>query len=107
MERFTSKNDKGIPYIQGYPQTVGLRAVKKLSDIEDLEEQNLLVILPCNFGASLYRIVNGKDGWSKKQFKFIRKIEFNKNNYFDVLDNFGKTIFLTPEKAQTALSNQV
>ena len=35
--------------------------------------------------------------------RFIRTVEVTKNNFFDVCENWGKTVFLTKEEAEQAL----
>lgn len=80
---------------------------KKLADYEDLEEQGLLIRLPCKFGDSVFIIV-GKD--ISKQG--IRKIEISDNGIifktnrqkriFNISE-FGKIVFLTREEAEKKL----
>ena len=123
MERLTDYSDSECTYIIGvgnktceefckyvvdgckncYIQQV----FKKLADYEDLEEQGLLVRLPCKVGDSVFIIV-GKD--ISKQG--IRKIEISDNGIifktnrqkriFNVSE-FGKTVFLTHEEAEKKL----
>ena len=83
------------------------KCCNKLADYEDLEEQGLLVRLPCKVGDSVFIIV-GKD--ISKQG--IRKIEISDNGIifktnrqkriFNVSE-FGKTVFLTHEEAEKKL----
>lgn len=83
------------------------KALEKLADYEDLEEQGLLARLPCKVGDSVFIIV-GKD--ISKQG--IRKVEISDNGIifktnrrkriFNVSE-FGKTVFLTREEAEKKL----
>lgn len=83
------------------------KILTKLADYEDLEEQGLLVRLPCKVGGSVFIIV-GKD--ISKQG--IRKIEISDNGIifktnrqkriFNISE-FGKTVFLTREEAEKKL----
>ena len=84
-----------------------ISAARKLCDYEDLEEQDLLVRLPCKVGDSVFIIV-GKD--VSKQG--IRKIEISDNGIifktnrqkriFNVSE-FEKSVFLTREEAVNKL----
>lgn len=65
MERLTQrennrlimvKQDNG-EYIPAYWDEDNFKAIKKLADYEDLEEQGLLVRLPCKVGDTMYDIV--------------------------------------------------
>ena len=115
MERLTEReNDKLImvkqdngEYIPAYWDEDNFKAIKKLSDYEDLEEQGLLVRLPCKVGDSVFIIV-GKD--ISKQG--IRKIEIsddviifktNRQKRIFNVSEFGKTVFLTREEAEKKL----
>lgn len=84
-----------------------ISAARKLCDYEELEEQGLLVRLPCKVGDSVFIIV-GKD--VSKQG--IRKIEISDNGIifktnrqkriFNVSE-FEKSVFLTREEAVNKL----
>lgn len=78
---------------------------------------------PCKVGDKVYRIVKMSTGVTNKHkvlYKdgkitgiitpceptikyFIRCVEVTKNNFFDVCENFGKTVFFTYEETQKAL----
>ena len=83
------------------------KAIEKLADYEDLEEQGLLVRLPCKVGDTVFIIV-GKD----ISRQGIRKIEISDNSIifktnrqkriFNVAE-FGKTVFLAREDAEKKL----
>lgn len=80
---------------------------KELKSYKDLEEQGLLMRLPCKVGDSVFIIV-GKD----ISRQGIRKIEISDNSIifktnrqkriFNVAE-FGKTVFLTREAAEKKL----
>ena len=82
-------------------------AFDKLAEYEDLEEQGLLLKLPCKVGDKIYHI---EDGYI---YEFNAKsIDIRKENeeyifcidYGDYkLDDFGKTVFLTKEEAEQEL----
>ena len=88
----------------------------KLREYEDLEEQGLLLKLPCKVGSTVWWL-NGKfimesevvgflideDGVSLIRVEYYDKK--TDKTYMYTLDNydFGKTVFLTKEEAEKAL----
>ena len=131
MERLTERikglqKDDLIVYTNGkYKDTIpaemtndDIRAVlKKLADYEDLEEQGLLVRLPCKVGTEVFCFFPGDSHYTKCQ---IKKIEICSSifgnicyfaepvgqrgcccRYFD--NEFGKFLFLTREEAEKKL----
>lgn len=121
MERLTERikrpqKDDLIVYTNGkYEDTIpaemtndDIRAVlKKLADYEDLEEQGLLVRLPCKVGDSVFIIV-GKDVSKQK----IIKVEIsdngiifktNRQKRIFSIAGLGENVFLTLEEAEKKL----
>lgn len=82
---------------------------ERLKEYEDMEEQGLLIKLPCKIGDAVYRICRFKRGenW-KKEAKFIRHSKLTRSNLFRIMldGEFGKTVFLTLEEAEKALEAQ-
>lgn len=85
--------------------------IKKLATYEDLEEQGLLVRLPCKVGDDLYCIVNGEvkklkvHSFGVPDFE-ITDIEFKYVDGFKIVrfvGEVGKTVFLTREEAENKL----
>lgn len=85
--------------------------IEKLATYEDLEEQGLLVRLPCKVGDYLYCIVNGKvkklkvHSFGVSDFE-ITDIEFKYVDGFKIVrfvGEVGKTVFLTREEAEKKL----
>lgn len=85
--------------------------------------ENGVIVPPCWFGDTLYRIVTSGTGVKRKivkhehgklpevayiktQKRYVRKIVVTKNNFFDVCDGFGKTVFPTREEAKQALKGK-
>lgn len=135
MERLTDYSDDECTYIIGvgnktceefcknavdgckncYIQQV----FKKLADYEDLEDQGLLVRLPCKVGTEVFCYFPGDSHFTKCQIKKIeiRPTIFGKIcyfaepvaqrgccfRYFDT--EFGKVIFLTREEAEKKLED--
>mgnify|MGYP000891622060 CR=1 FL=1 len=86
-------------------------AIEKLSTYEDLEEQGLLVRLPCKIGDDLYCIVNGEvkklkvHSFGVPDFE-ITDIEFKYVDGFKIVrfvGELGKTVFITREEAEKKL----
>lgn len=94
-----------------------ISAARKLCDYEDLEEQGLLVRLPCKVGTEVFVIFSGINYYAKCQ---IKKIEIKPNifekicyfiepvarrgQYLKYFNNeFGEIIFLTREEAEKKL----
>jgi hypothetical protein len=82
-------------------------ALEKLADYEDLEEQGLLVRLPCKVGDSVFIIV-GKDVSKQK----IIKVEIsdngiifktNRQKRIFSIAGLGENVFLTLEEAEKKL----
>ena len=86
------------------------QAIQKLAEYEDLEEQGLLLQLPCPIGTTVYNTtwwdcVQEKvkvDG--KTFYRTVHKHKVSKST-FSLLDveDFGKTVFLTKSEAERKL----
>lgn len=119
MERLTKRNESNTAYY--YPKCFekcdGLGTsvacnrcelqhdmCEKLGHYEDLEEQGLLLKLPCKVGDTVYEItgatVRGYD-WKYLTYEnaYIHETVFSLYRIYDI----GKTVFLTREEAEEAL----
>lgn len=119
MERLTKKFTDGNAYCEeiedvgikgiNYPTYVG-KAVDKLADYEELEEQGLLLRLPCKVGETVWYIGDDDSIYPVKIIEIsILNSDMSYNGYFmkctyefDIND-FGKTVFLTKEEAEQKL----
>lgn len=126
MERLTQReNDKLImvkqdngEYIPVYWDEDNLKAIKKLADYEDLEEQGLLVRLPCKVGDTVYRVNAGAKqpiipmtvseihficykNECAVRFDAIGKEDMGESCYR--LEDIGRIVFLTREEAEKKL----
>jgi len=79
---------------------------KELQAYKDAEEQGLLVRLPCKVGDTVWVIIKGytygevgdpPDVWYR-----VDKREFD----YDMIPEYGKTVFLTREEAEAALAKE-
>lgn len=123
MERLTTTSNKGgvaftfdldITCRPSEAQKI-LKLAERLKDYEDLEEQGLLLKLPCKVGDTVYAI-----GFNKKPVVYEsvvlsiliteKEIVFNvKVDEFEINSQlkqsmFGKTVFLTQEEAEAKLN---
>lgn len=94
-----------------------ISAARKLCDYEELEEQGLLVRLPCKVGTEVFCYFPGDSHYTKCQIKKIEICQSIFGNicyfaepvaqrgrccrYYD--DEFGKFLFLTREEAVNKL----
>lgn len=86
-----------------------------------------VIITPCKVGDTVYRIIEMGTGIHYRQVgryevgcssgykvvpceetikRFIRSVRVTKNNFFDIRENFGKTVYLTREEAEAALAER-
>ena len=88
--------------IEGEEGTQGtVKDLLELVQYRKLEEQGLLIKLPCKIGTPVYEICTDA-GWHRvdELIKYhIEKVKFN----FEHIDEIGKTVFLTREEAEKAL----
>lgn len=112
---FESENK--VPLVEVLSGEYLYPAIEKLATYEDLEEQGLLVRLPCKVGTEVFVIFQGINHYTKCQIKKIEisSTSFGKICYFaepvtqrgcclKYFDNeFGKLIFLTREEAEKKL----
>jgi len=114
MERLTIKAPSGLIHLKVNKEMTVNEAVKKLSGYEDLEEQGLLLKLPCKVGNTVYRvswhgvfidscIITGfAECDSEKSFCYTVYIDPDEEDIISLLD-FGKTVFLTQAEAEEVL----
>ena len=104
MERLTGRSANGTAiYSKPSRDTVKwwnnrCDVLCKLAEYEDLEEQGLLLRLPCKVGDTVYCIMTGL---SYKN-PYIFKMKFD----YELMKHFGKRVFLTREEAEAALHMQ-
>lgn len=84
--------------------------IDKLADYEDLEEQGLLLRLPCKVGTTVYNTTWWDDVTEKVKVDgktFCRTVHKHKvsKSTFSLVDiyDFGKTVFLTKAEAEQKL----
>ena len=75
----------------------------RLAEYEDMEEQGLLLRLPCKMGDKLWIIVTKRPRVYSPEFSFVKKSKLTWNNLQQVLKGLKKTVFTTREEAEKAL----
>ena len=71
---------------------IALEKLMKCNEYEDLEEQGLLIKLPCPIGTEVWTIMCGMTGKHPTLFK--QSFEYS------MIEHFGKSVFLTKDEAQ-------
>lgn len=102
MQRLTKNSKELIDcdscYIEDYDcgccESVS-EAIAKLAEYEDLEEQGLLIKLPCKVGAPVWTIMCSLNGKNPRLFR--RSFELS------MLQHLGNAVFLTKEEAEAKL----
>lgn len=112
MERLTNIGSNGEIWITDNDETrrFGRKesAYKKLVEYDDLEEQGLLLRLPCKVGDRLYRIdfLGFIISDTVHSIHILQNIAYLEMNYLDkdiYLSEVGKTIFLTQAESEQKL----
>ena len=83
--------------------------------IADYLLANGVIAPPCNIGDKVYMLVtkrthsyefsNGKMLRKDNQHTFIKESRLVESNFFRVIKDFGKTVFLTREEAERAMKD--
>lgn len=112
MKRLTHRYMDGTAWVSlnlvskmGEHECVGL-PITKLATYEDAEEQGLLIRLPCKVGDTIYIVFhNHTIGESTVvSFKMIAEgWAVKTTDWIYLFTDFGKTVFLTREEAETKL----
>ena len=81
--------------------------VARLRELADADKDGRLVVLPCKIGDKIHYIAeNGRIDFARvymPEFRFIKKSKLTFLNMERILQDFGKTVFLTREEAEKAL----
>ena len=107
--RYSMKDgsDAEIGYFKNYDAFYShMLMVQKLGEYEDLEEQGLLLRLPCKVGDTVYHIEDNEINKFVVYSFDIRPLQQFVCNYEGIslnFKNFGKTVFLTKEETEQKL----
>ena len=106
MERLTKRNSDGtvgISELRYYNYNNFQKMAQKLAEYEDLEEQGLLLRLPCKVGTKVYainRIIDYGEVGDKATYSYsIIEREFQ----IYMMMDYGKLVFLTQAEAEQKL----
>lgn len=77
--------------------------LNRLAEYEDMEEQGLLLKLPCKMGDKLWIIVTKRPRVYSPEFSFVKASKLTWNNLQQVLKGLKKTVFTSREAAEKAL----
>jgi len=105
MERLTHYQKNG-EVAEPYNRTQAYEFAKKLAQYEDLEEQGLLVRLPCKVGDTVYiHGCGGVEDWKIQgvSLSYVSEGEIRSIPLNIFKSNLGKLVFLTREEAEAAL----
>lgn len=112
------ESEKTIPLVKVLSGEYLYPAIEKLATYEDLEEQGLLVRLPCKVGDTVYRVNAGAKQpiipMTVSEIHFLcykneRAVRFDAIGKEDMgescyrLEDIGKIVFLTREEAEKKL----
>lgn len=116
MNRLTNVGSNGEIWITDNDETrrYGRKesAYKRLASYEDLDEQGLLLRLPCKIGDMVYSIANDGKIYPVKATREVRIVNgvlhiiCESCRYSDLVsyDDIGKTVFLTQAEAEQKLN---
>lgn len=71
----------------------------KFAEWKNAEGQGLLVKLPCRIGDCVYKIIEQRDNFDDTLYKIISRVNFK----YEMINDIGKTIFITREQAEQNL----
>ena len=76
---------------------------ERIIKLAEADKDGRVVVLPCKVGDTVYLIVTKRARIYTPEFKFIKKSKLTFLNMERILQDFGKTAFLTREEAEKAL----
>ena len=126
MDRLTARTKNGNAYLVNVkpdeqevdsPHKNTLQCIldcfERLAQYEDAEEQGRLVVLPCKVGTRVWAIGQNcdlcRDMYAEEPCLFGSceyKEVFESVFGYGMIDNFGKTVFLTRAEAEEALKGE-
>ena len=96
---FWLKQLKELQSILGYSYNLD-----RLKELADADKEGRCLILPCKIGTPVYEVAwhIGCAAFDDESYKYISPTKFS----LDMVDEFGKTIFLTKEDAERAVKKK-
>lgn len=77
-----------------------------VSDVADYLLENGVIVPPCKVGSKIYILVTKRSKVNLPPFTFIKVSRLTFLNLERVLQDFGKTVFLTREEAEAKLKGE-
>lgn len=77
--------------------------VDRMREIVAAERGGRVVVLPCKLGDTVWLVVTKRSRIYATEHKFVKRSRLTFLNMERVLQEFGKTVFLTREEAEKAL----
>ena len=84
--------------------TVEGTSIPRLRELGKADRERRLWEAPCKMGTTLYMIVTKRPKLNWPEFSFIKTTELTEHNFFRVIRDFGKTVFLYRQDAEDALA---
>lgn len=78
-------------------------SIARMVELMNADKDGRVVVLPCKVGDTVYLIVTKRAKVYMPEFSFVKKSRLTFFNMERVLQDFGKTVFLTREEAEKAL----
>ena len=104
-ENHTPDPDALIKHIKEV-YAAGCDEIERMIELRKAETEGRLIVLPCKMGGVIYRAINIRPIKGDKPWKYIKQSRLTWNNLQETLRDFGKTVFLTREEAETALKGE-
>ena len=78
-----------------------------ITKIADYLINNGVIVPPCPIGTKIYMLVTKRARLNLPPFTFIKDSKLTFHNIERVIEDFGKTVFLTRKEAEQALKEKV
>lgn len=89
--------------LQWFDHKYGIGA-GQMMHLAEADKEGRLWVAPCKLGTTLYMIVTKRPKLNWPEFSFIKTTCLTEHNFFRVIRDFGKTVFLTRKEANDALA---
>ena len=77
--------------------------VARMRELAEADKDGRVVVLPCKVGDTVWLVVTKRSRIYATEHKFVKRSRLTFLNMERVLQEFGKTVFLTREEAEKAL----
>lgn len=89
--------------LQWFAHKYGIGAGQMMG-LAEADREGRLWEAPCKMGTTLYMVVTKRPKINWPEFSFIKTTCLTEHNFFRVIRDFGKTVFLFREDAEEALA---